>query len=313
MMMRADILSEEYLKRVRQAQARINAINADESQDVSEYSHLDKMTYAQKIMAKVKDLQQPLNKEHFSILSNLCKQYEIEVPAEPVNADLYDLSEYAKDVERCKMCNGKLTDGNCYKSRLEVRDGHIHAVSIKCDLPTTWRIIRRSNMPTIYMGKTFETDFNVARVSQSVLDACSKCIRGIRGIYLYGAPRSGKTFAVCCIINHRARNQRKSLFYNVTDLMFTLTNFQDKTDRADALFRVKNCPLLVLDDLGSEYPSEYTGSVLYDIIDYRYTRDLPMAITSNFTLDELSRAIYGAYGERISRRLKEVCKAFLLK
>ena len=311
-MKKADFLSEADLIRIRQAQARINSLSADESQDESAAT-LDKMTYAQKIMAKVKDLQRPLSKELFSTLSSLCEQYKVEMPANPINADLYDLGEYAKDVERCKMCQGKLTDGNCYKSEIEMRNGHIHAVSIKCELPVTWRIIRRSKMPYIYMGKMFESDFDVSRVSQSMLEGCSQCIKGFKGVYLYGAPKAGKTFAACCIINHRAANQRKSLFFNVTELMFTLTNFQDKTDRADALFRVKNCPLLVLDDIGSEYPSDYTGSVLYDIIDYRYTRDLPMAVTSNFSLDELGRAIYGAYGERITRRLKEVCTPFLMK
>lgn len=48
-----------------------------------------------------------------------------------------------------------------------------------------------------------------------------------------------------------------------------------------------NVPLLVLDDLGVENPTPWVNERLETIIDYRYARNLPLAITTNLPLAQL--------------------------
>lgn len=298
-------VSEEYLNRLRKAQQRID--NAGKSQDESGQNPFANMTYATKIMAMADHLQQPMSEPQYSVLSELCAKHGLKMPVKPLNSDLYSVSEFVKDNNHCKMCDGKLADNPCYKTLLKERDGHYYSYSEKCTIPETWRIIRRSKMPPIYAGKLFESDFDTSKISQLTYECFSRVINSDKGAYFFGPPRTGKTFAACCIINHRAQKLKKSLFYTVSELMVELSNFQDQISRADVLYRVKNVPLLVIDDLGAEYSTEYSASIVFDIVDYRYSANLPIVVTSNFRPAELNQAIFGAYGERIARRLQEFC------
>lgn len=58
------------------------------------------------------------------------------------------------------------------------------------------------------------------------------------------------------------------------------------------------CDLLILDDLGTEFPSQYTQSVIYDIINTRIMRNLPTIISTNLSPEELQKR----YGERMISR-----------
>jgi DNA replication protein DnaC len=58
-------------------------------------------------------------------------------------------------------------------------------------------------------------------------------------------------------------------------------------------------PVLVLDDLGAERATEWTGEQLYRISDYREAHSLPTIITSNLEAGELN----ARYDERVTRRL----------
>ena len=48
-----------------------------------------------------------------------------------------------------------------------------------------------------------------------------------------------------------------------------------------------NVPLLVLDDLGVEYRTDWVQEKLDTIIDYRLMQGLPLVVTTNKPLDEL--------------------------
>ena len=66
------------------------------------------------------------------------------------------------------------------------------------------------------------------------------------------------------------------------------------------------CSLLVLDDLGKEKPSEWVEETLYEIINARYVRRLPVIITTNVGLKAVETR-YPWNGEAIVSRLFEMC------
>jgi DNA replication protein DnaC len=64
---------------------------------------------------------------------------------------------------------------------------------------------------------------------------------------------------------------------------------------------------LVLDDLGKEKPSEWAEEKLYEIVNARYVRSLPIIITTNVGLKAVE-ARYPWNGEAIVSRLFEMCR-----
>jgi DNA replication protein DnaC len=70
-----------------------------------------------------------------------------------------------------------------------------------------------------------------------------------------------------------------------------------------------NKGLLLLDDLGAEKPSEWTGEVLYRIIDSRYNYERPTIVVSNLPPAELAKQI----GDRLASRLTQMCRTVVIK
>ena len=61
--------------------------------------------------------------------------------------------------------------------------------------------------------------------------------------------------------------------------------------------------LLFLDDLGAENATDFVRDTLYLIINRRYEGKLPVIITSNLDLGELSDSV----GDRIASRIAGMC------
>lgn len=61
----------------------------------------------------------------------------------------------------------------------------------------------------------------------------------------------------------------------------------------------KRIGVLVLDDLGAENITDFSKSLLYEIVDYRYARALPTVVTTNLGSDDLKKR----YGDRLASRL----------
>ena len=66
------------------------------------------------------------------------------------------------------------------------------------------------------------------------------------------------------------------------------------------------CDLLVIDDLGAEFSTAFSQSVLYNILNDRATAGLPVILSSNLTLEQLG----AAYHERITSRVLCGCTIY---
>lgn len=60
-----------------------------------------------------------------------------------------------------------------------------------------------------------------------------------------------------------------------------------------------DCDLLILDDLGTEFPSAYVNAALYNIVNARMLADKPTIISTNLSLKELE----DRYSERFASRI----------
>lgn len=97
------------------------------------------------------------------------------------------------------------------------------------------------------------------------------------------------------------------LMISVPELFSHLKNCLDSErswDYKEIISELKKVDLLILDDLGAEKPSEWTRSIIFEIIDYRYNMMLPIVVTTNCLPEELKEKI----GDRNVDRLREMCK-----
>lgn len=109
-----------------------------------------------------------------------------------------------------------------------------------------------------------------------------------------GAYGCGKTHLAAAIANHQLAQAKPVLFVNVPDLLDHLRSTYAPTAETgyDERFdQVRSAPFLILDDLGTQYQTEWAEEKLYQIFNYRYTAKLPTAITTNIDIEDMDARI----------------------
>jgi len=118
-------------------------------------------------------------------------------------------------------------------------------------------------------------------------------------LLLQGGYGCGKTHLAAAIANFAVGMGVPTLFLTVPDLLDLLRfsfNSEDTTFE-DRFNEIRNAPLLVLDDFGTQNATAWAQEKLFQIVNYRYINRLPLVVTTNVPLDELE--------ERIRSRLKD--------
>lgn len=136
---------------------------------------------------------------------------------------------------------------------------------------------------------------------------------GGRGLYISGPTGRGKTGLAAGVLRRWVEaNCQSALFVVVPDLLDAMRNAYRRDEDApegELIKRVKDVPLLVLDDLGTEKPSDWVEEKLYLIVNHRYGAMRPTIFTSNLALKELGMK----WHERIAWRIAESCDVVHLK
>jgi len=113
-------------------------------------------------------------------------------------------------------------------------------------------------------------------------------------LILQGEYGCGKTHLAASIANYRLRDGHPVSFVIVPDFLDHLrsTFAPDSKVTYDELFeRVKNTPLLILDDYGEHSTTPWAQEKLYQLINHRYNARLPMVVTMCCGLDEIETRV----------------------
>ena len=143
--------------------------------------------------------------------------------------------------------------------------------------------------------ENMERNYDVCR------DYAYQFAKGSGDLLLSGGTGLGKTFLSACIARVVSENGF-SVVYDTAASVFS--RFEDAKFRRDDggsedADRCMRCDLLILDDLGAEFATAYSQSVLYQVINDRMTEGRATIISTNLDLPALSKA----YNERILSRL----------
>jgi DNA replication protein DnaC len=109
-----------------------------------------------------------------------------------------------------------------------------------------------------------------------------------------GVNGCGKTHLAAAIANHRLGQEEPVFFVVVPDLLDHLrSTFSPDSKISYDKFseRLKETPLLILDDFGEQSATPWAQEKLYQLINYRYNARLPMVVTTCLSLDEIETRI----------------------
>ena len=149
-------------------------------------------------------------------------------------------------------------------------------------------------------------------------DSMKSCVPG-QGFLLLGDPGTGKSMlaALHCgtailsgvnelNINRPNRFDPRIIFITAEQMFAGLRPGESVEENEREL---RGARLLVIDDLGAEYSTEWTQATLDGIISTRHADMGNMVLTSNYYRDELSKVL----APRLTDRLFETCEVYEFK
>jgi DNA replication protein DnaC len=113
-------------------------------------------------------------------------------------------------------------------------------------------------------------------------------------LLIAGASGRGKTRLAAAIGNYCREAGTPAMFVVVPDLLDWLrVSFNPQNPKAfDDLFeQVRNAPLLIMDDLGSQSGTAWAEEKLFQLVNYRYNACLPTVITTSVPFNEIERRL----------------------
>lgn len=139
---------------------------------------------------------------------------------------------------------------------------------------------------------------------RSILEYC-KCYADdfdceSESLYMHGSTGLGKTHLSLAIANVVAENGYRVIYDTAQNLLSSLEREKfSHTNSGERENEILDCDLLIIDDLGSEFSTQFTIAAIYNIVNTRINRSKPVIISTNLTGSELEEK----YSQRVTSRI----------
>ncbi len=139
-----------------------------------------------------------------------------------------------------------------------------------------------------------------------ILDICQKYAKNFSAqsgnLLFNGGTGLGKTMLSACIACEVAEKGYSVAYDSAQHLFAKLEKdrFHPDEESAQAVKKLKNCDLLILDDLGTELPGSFVVAALYTLLNDRLLAGKPMLISTNLNIEEIKQR----YSPQIASRLE---------
>ncbi|ANU53191.1 ATP-binding protein [Acutalibacter muris] len=150
----------------------------------------------------------------------------------------------------------------------------------------------------------YEGDPAAKKRMKEILDTCRKYAENLRprssNLLFWGGTGLGKTHLSLAIAN-AAIEKGFGVVYGSAQ-KFALAIEKERFSREDSVGTansLKECDLLILDDLGVEFSSPYSDAAIYDVVNERLMAERPTIISTNLDPSGLEKR----YGERFASRI----------
>lgn len=245
------------------------------------------------------------------------------------------IDRYLNQEELCKRCPGANKceyDGMLsflsWETRLDGKEelkylhrGFCEKKRHNIEIKHQEKTMKSSKLPSGLNEMTFETIRSSMEI-QPVIAAGKEIVSGkmYSGLYIHGEPGRGKTHLAVAMLRAFMLSGRAGIYVTTADLMEKLKSLSSERKSFELLELIQNSPFLVLDDLGTEKPSDWVLERLFLILDHRskIARSIEnpdgvvTVVTSNYSLEDLvSRlSLQGepTSGTRLVSRIRGMCR-----
>lgn len=230
----------------------------------------------------------------------------------------------AKERQKCGSCRKSPAEAvNCARTDAWIdADGECRITCQPCPRGQAYlrqkridRLTGASGMGSRFRERRFDT-FQKICGTELAYSACEKFCEGYTphsmGIRLTGPYGCGKTHLAAAVLNAMIGRGIPGMFVVVPDLLRQIRIGFDDMEMAkranEIVDTAKSAPLLVLDDLGAEKPSDWVREYLFILLNTRYEKELPTIVTTNCTTAELIAKLQ----QRIVSRLVEMTTSVIM-
>ncbi|MBQ2634033.1 MAG: ATP-binding protein [Oscillospiraceae bacterium] len=197
------------------------------------------------------------------------------------------------------------------------------------------KLIRRSGMKGRFQTRTFAR-WEMTEQNRRAYDTCKRYAdrfdmmqpktdaydriippkKERNGLILIGGYGTGKTHLAAAIANQLLQSGTAVICVTMIDLLGRIreTYSRDDATEGQVMRLYADIPLLIIDDLGSEQPTEWGSTMIFSIINARYESYMPTIVTTNCGVDELvqrmtPRDATDRNAQKTVDRLREMCVA----
>lgn len=195
-------------------------------------------------------------------------------------------------------------------------------------------IIADSGMNARFLRRTFD-NYQITTQNQRAVSACKRYADTFReklptsdtdpgrnGLFITGPKGTGKTHLAAAIANQLMQEGTAVICMTMIELLEHIKQTYEKqrqwgNTEGNVMKAYKEVPLLIIDDMGKEPPTEWAVSKIYTIINARYEAYLPTIVTTNYTDSELVRRLTpkdtgdSTTADATIDRLREMCSAIV--
>lgn len=178
------------------------------------------------------------------------------------------------------------------------------------DMEKIQRLRNASLLDEKLRGATFGA-FKVTKYNERNLKLCRRyamkfdqMVEKDQGLIFWGSVGTGKSFAAACIANYLLDRKVPVVMTSFVKLLEVFLSGRD--EETSILNRLGYAKLVIFDDLGAERGTDYALEKVYNIVDSRYRKNLPMILTTNLTIEDMKSEVDMRY-RRIYDRVFETC------
>lgn len=208
--------------------------------------------------------------------------------------------DYLQPIYECPNCKdtGYIADEKCHCFKQAI-------INILYEQSGIQEMLKKENFDTLsyeyYEGE------DLARF-QNTVKTCKNFIKTFnsdyQNLFFYGTVGTGKSFLSECIAKELIEKGYSVIYSSSVKLFENLTsNIYDYKSKAASQMDLYGCDLLIIDDLGTEYPRNINPSILFSLLNERHLKRKSTIISTNLSLEDFRNL----YSDRIFSRISNQC------
>lgn len=246
------------------------------------------------------------------VVAEMTKLKDRNIALQKEFAELLSANGYSENVLEPRYCCEKCSDRGQYEEKgRSVMCSCMKnlLVTVACEelnktAPLSLSTFETFNIDYYSKEKDERTGISPYFVMSRVYDFCIKYAGEFNehsgSILMKGNTGLGKTHLSLAIANEVLKKGYGVIYVSAPVLLQRLEKNYFSNDKSDDIEQlVTNCDLLIIDDLGTEFKTQFSSSQLYNVCNSRILKNKPIIISTNLTPEEMK----DDYSERFVSRI----------